>query len=298
MASEPAAPPGAPDAPEALVERFQAVSAELERIEDPLVRARASELVGLVIDLYGEGLRRIFATLEAAGESTEAVRESLAADGVVASLMLVHDLYPVELEQRVEEALDSVRPYMASHGGDVELLGVSEEGVATIRLAGSCDGCPASAATLELAIKQALDEHAPDLEGLVVEGGASAPAGPRPVRGANGSAGAGAEPAPSWFGVAGVAGLEEGSMRTLPLAGRELLFARVEGSLLAYLDECAGCGSELGGAALEAGVLRCSACGCRYSLPRAGRSLDGEGPQLAPVPLLVEDGAVKVALPG
>ena len=67
------------------------------------------------------------------------------------------------------EALDSVRPYMESHGGNVELLGI-EDGVARIRLEGSCEGCPASASTLELAIKQALDEAAPDLEGLLVEG--------------------------------------------------------------------------------------------------------------------------------
>ena len=58
------------------------------------------------------------------------------------------------------EALDSVRPYMESHGGNVELLGL-EDGVARIRLQGSCDGCPASSATLELAIKQALEEAAP-----------------------------------------------------------------------------------------------------------------------------------------
>ena len=100
-------------------------------------------------------------------------RERLADDGVVASLMLIHGLYPVALEERVAEALDSVRPYMESHGGDVELLGI-EDGVARIRLEGSCDGCPASSSTLELAIKQALDEAAPDLEGLVVEGAVGA----------------------------------------------------------------------------------------------------------------------------
>ena len=88
----------------------------------------------------------------------------------MASLMLIHDLYPVGLAERVDEALAAVRPYMESHGGDVELLGLAD-GVARIRLSGSCDGCPASASTLELAIKQALDEHAPDLEALEVEGG-------------------------------------------------------------------------------------------------------------------------------
>ena len=67
------------------------------------------------------------------------------------------------------EALASVRPYMESHGGDVELLGI-DAGVARLRLNGHCHGCPASLSTLELAIKDALDERAPDLLGVEVEG--------------------------------------------------------------------------------------------------------------------------------
>ena len=133
------------------------------------MRARTDELVAAVVGLYGEGLERIFATLAEAGQAGAELAARLADDGVVASLMLIHGLYPVALEQRVAEALASVRPYMESHGGDVELLGL-EDGIARVRLVGSCDGCPASASTLELAIKQALDEAAPDLEGLVVEG--------------------------------------------------------------------------------------------------------------------------------
>ncbi len=58
---------------------------------------------------------------------------------------------------------------MESHGGDVELLGV-EDGVARLRLAGSCHGCAASSSTLELAIKKALMETAPDLLDMDVEG--------------------------------------------------------------------------------------------------------------------------------
>ena len=165
MATEVSGPP-----PEALVERFQELNAGLEKISDPVVRQRAEEMIGVVLDLYGEGLRRIFDALSEAGDpATEELLNELSEDGVVASLMLIHDLYPVPLPERVEEALDSVRPYMDSHGGNVELLSVTD-GVARIKLGGSCDGCPASAATLELAIKQALDEHAPDLDGLEVEG--------------------------------------------------------------------------------------------------------------------------------
>ena len=67
---------------------------------------------------------------------------------------------------------------MESHGGNVELLSL-EDGVARISLRGSCSDCAASSVTLELAIKQALEEAAPDLEGLEVEGVAPPPTGPR-----------------------------------------------------------------------------------------------------------------------
>ena len=125
--------------------------------------AAGEELAGALMELYGEGLERI---MEAVDDETG---RRLAADGVIGSLLLMHGLYPVPLEDRVREALDSVRPYMESHGGNVELLEV-EEGVARIRLEGHCVGCAASTATLELGIRQALEASAPDLEGLEVEG--------------------------------------------------------------------------------------------------------------------------------
>ena len=69
----------------------------------------------------------------------------------------------------MQDALDTVRPYMESHGGNVELLSV-DDGVARIHLRGSCSDCSASSVTLELAVKRALEEAAPDLAGLEVEG--------------------------------------------------------------------------------------------------------------------------------
>ena len=94
----------------------------------------------------------------------------------MASLLLIHDLYPVPLEHRVLEALDTVGPTWSptaatsswSARGRRRPAGASQ---------GSCNGCAASRATLELAIKQALDEHAPDLAGLEVEGVADATPG-------------------------------------------------------------------------------------------------------------------------
>src|SRR5581483_2548327 len=132
-------------------------------------RVLVQELLSTVIAIYGDGLERIVAAIGRSREAGAAILDELAQDGAVASLLLIHDLYPVSLEERVIEALDTVRPYMESHGGNVVLLGV-EQGVARLALEGSCNGCAASRQTLELAIKQALEEHCPDLLGLEVAG--------------------------------------------------------------------------------------------------------------------------------
>ncbi|HEV7882457.1 MAG TPA: NifU family protein [Solirubrobacteraceae bacterium] len=156
-------------APEELVERVQELLGSLDEIADPVAQARVQELVGTVLELYGAGLERILGILQDAGDPALPIRDALLDDGIVASLLLIHGLYPIPLEERVMQALDSMRPFLASHGGNVELVSV-EEGVARLRLEGSCNGCPSSAATLENALKEAIEEAAPDLLGLEVEG--------------------------------------------------------------------------------------------------------------------------------
>jgi len=162
-----------------LIGRVEELTAELETIEDGPARRCAEELTSAVMEMYGAGLERIMEALEQAPE----VRDQVADDGVVASLLLIHDLYPVPLEERVHQALGRVRPYMESHGGDVELLGI-DDGVVRLRLQGSCSSCQASQATLELAVKQALEELAPDLEGMDVRAW-SRPSRPRPCPGSS-----------------------------------------------------------------------------------------------------------------
>ncbi len=237
-----------------------------------------------VVQMYGAGLERILDSLLEAGPEGERLAASLPDDPLVATLLLIHDLHPVPLEQRVQQALDSVRPYMESHGGNVELLSI-EHGVARIHLRGSCSDCSASSVTLELAIKQALEEAAPDLEGLEVEGVAPQ-ALPVVI----------SEPTRSWFDVESVASLTDGSLAAVSVAGSDLVVANVEGSLLAYRDRCASCGASLHDGLLLAGALSCPECARSFFLPSAGRSMDDDRIQLEPVPLLREDGRVKVAV--
>jgi Fe-S cluster biogenesis protein NfuA len=169
--------------PEQLLERVQQLSEQLEELPDPRTRELASELVSAVIAMYGDGLERILAAISEVGEPGTAIFDRLTEDGAVSSLLLIHDLYPVALHERVLEALDTVRPYMESHGGNVELVALTD-GVARLELQGSCNGCSASRATLEQAIEQALAEHAPDLAGLEVSGvvdATPAPGAPPPT---------------------------------------------------------------------------------------------------------------------
>jgi Fe-S cluster biogenesis protein NfuA/nitrite reductase/ring-hydroxylating ferredoxin subunit len=268
-----------------LVERVEDLQAQLESTGESSTRALAEELVTAVVQMYGAGLERMVASLMDAGAEGERIAASFADDDLVATLLLIHDLHPIPLEQRVLAALDSVRPYMESHGGNVELLSL-EDGIARIHLQGSCSDCSASSVTLELAIKRALEEAAPDLEGLEVEGIAAPDPPTLPV----------VMSAPLWLDVDAVASLADGSLAAVSVAGSDLVVANVDGSLLAYRDRCASCGAPLHGGLLMAGALSCPECARSFFLPAAGRSMDGDRMQLEPVPLLREDGRVKVAL--
>ena len=311
VAAEPstAREPPEGERPEELVARVQELQAALDGADGSAAARLAEELVAAVVQMYGSGLERILDALFAAGEQGERIAVSLTEDALVSTLLLIHDLHPVPLQERVQAALDSVRPYMESHGGNVELLGL-EQGVAKIHLQGSCSDCSASAVTLELAIKQALEDAAPDLEGLEVTGVAPQTMGgaglPMVTGSASGmelpivmsgpSSAAQAQPAPSWFAVQSIGQLDDGAVVPVAVAGSPLLIANVEGTVLAYRDVCAGCGGTIHDGQLESGTLTCRHCQRAFFLPRAGRSLDGDRIQLEPVPLLQEEGHVKVAL--
>jgi Fe-S cluster biogenesis protein NfuA len=129
----------------------------------PGVRERADELVRLLVELYGEGLLRITGLL-AAGEL-----ERLAADDLVASLLILHDLHPRPTLERVRGALEAVRPHLGSHAGGVELLGLGDDGVVRLRLKGACHGCPSSAVTVRHAIERAVLDVAPEVTGVRVD---------------------------------------------------------------------------------------------------------------------------------
>jgi len=67
-------------------------------------------------------------------------------------------------KEKVEDALKSVRPYLVADGGDVELVGINDEGIVEVRLTGACVGCPMSQMTLRAGIERALMRDVPEIK--------------------------------------------------------------------------------------------------------------------------------------
>ncbi|MET9294120.1 NifU family protein [Streptomyces sp. NPDC003077] len=148
---------------EARVERLVAQLAN-----PPRVGEKVEELVRLLMRLYGDGLARITALLP----PDDLVK--LAADDLVGSLLILHDLHPLGTEERVAQALDGIRPYLGARDGGVELVGVDGAGVVRLRLRGA-GGCPSSAGTAEQVIERAVQAVAPEITGVRVERAAPEP---------------------------------------------------------------------------------------------------------------------------
>ncbi|MFD6672909.1 NifU family protein [Rhodococcus zopfii] len=267
-------------------------------VAGPAARDRAEDLLREVLDLYGAGLARILDTIAAYPSAVDTV----AGDDLVASLLLVHGLHPHDVTTRVRAALDSVRPYLGSHGGDVELLGIRGS-VVRLRLLGNCRGCPSSAVTLELAVRDAVRAAAPEITDLDVETepddrGLIAPealfAHIEPV--GNGV----------WCAATEFERLAEGEVGGFTIDGVPVLACRLDGRYLAYRDRCPACGSSFAGAVLHrragdgagAAVLRCPECRAHFDVHRAGARLDdGTAEHLDPLPILVRDGTLSLAVP-
>ncbi len=136
------------------LQRLDVLLQEAERTADPAARARMREIVQAVLDLHGTGLQRILSHLGAKADG-DSILDACVQDEVVSGLLLLHGLHPLDLETRVGQALEEVRPFLSSHGGNVELLS-ARDGIVSLRLAGSCHGCPSSAVTMKQTIEQAI----------------------------------------------------------------------------------------------------------------------------------------------
>jgi Fe-S cluster biogenesis protein NfuA len=173
-------------------ERVEELLAELGSQAGPQVAATAEELVRGLVELYGAGLAEIVRIIGEDTEAGERLMGQLAADPLVESLLLLHDLHPLPVADRVRRAIEAVMPELGPHAGQAEFRGVDEAGVVHLSLERGGHGCGSSSGAVRAALEQAVAAAAPETAGVDIEVVTAAPElpllqisrGPTAVRGA------------------------------------------------------------------------------------------------------------------
>lgn len=271
---------------------------EVRTMVSPPAWERVDKLVRSIVELYGAGLEQIIKKLPADDSAAADLRARLLADPLVASLLVLHGLHPDSLETRVQRALERVRPYLGSHGGDVEVIGTdAESGVVRLRMKGSCDGCPSSILTVKLAVEGAIREAAPEVVAVEVEGLTDhSPGASHGAPQLNGTGEQGAM-APTWVAIDHLDGLASRGLAAAEAGGEHIVVCKVDERLYAYRNGCPSCGSAMDGGSLDGPQLACPRCQQHYDVRLAGRAIERRDLHLDPLPLLEDNGHVKVAVP-
>lgn len=266
-------------------ERIQRLLEKIESLPYPAAKDLINECMEAVLAFYGAGLNRILQVVSEDGAEGRKVYRDLIHDDVIKGLLLIHDLHPLDLEARLREALDKVRPYLKSHGGNVELISLKND-IAKLRLQGTCESCASSSVTLELAIRHAIEQACPDLVHFEVEGVTSEKAVDSLIR---------RPTVTDWTEIKSAHQLEEGAWMPVRLGDVRLVVCKINGTHYAYRNRCPACNMPLDTGSFEGGFLSCS-LNHRYDVVRAGHCQEIPTAHLDPLPLLVQDSVVKVAL--
>ena len=150
------------------MQRVEELVQEIETWADPNIRAKTTEIIQALMSFHGAGIDRMMELTANAGAPGYAIFDEFVEDDLVGNMLLLYGLHPLDIETRIKNALEKVRPSLNLHEGNVELLSV-DNGVVNLRLQGNCDGCPSSALTLKHTIEEAILQAAPDVVSIEVE---------------------------------------------------------------------------------------------------------------------------------
>jgi nitrite reductase/ring-hydroxylating ferredoxin subunit/Fe-S cluster biogenesis protein NfuA len=238
--------------------------------------------------LHKEAFARLIRRLKAEPAAAAALREAVQ-DEIVYGVLRHHELLRPSLHERVEAALDSVRPMLASHGGDVQLVALEPPRV-SVRLVGSCDGCSSASLTLAAGVEAAIKQHCPEIEHVDRASGLSAqPAGVSFI-----SPFAHPEQA-GWLRVCTLEQIPDGDVWPAEIEGRSLLLSRSGAQVSCFDNACAHLGMPLDQGSVQQGVLTCPHHGFRFLL-ESGECLTVPEVQLVTHAVRVTHGVVEVRL--
>ena len=271
-----------------LAKRVDDAVAALDEL-DPAARAVAEELQASIEAIHKAGLVSIVRRLRADDATREALFE-LVDDPVVHLLLTLHGIVRPDPVTHANQVLESVRPQLHSHGGDVSLVRV-EDGTAFVRLEGACNGCSMSSVTLRNLVEEALVQEVPAVTAVEVVTDQPSPTlisvdSLFPGRGPG---------ADGWVRVGPAADVAVDDISTATLDGTDVLIVNVGQRLSAYRNECAHEALPLTDAVLDVsnGTLTCPWHGFCYDAS-SGECLSAPGAQLEQLPLRIDDGDVWV----
>lgn len=278
-------PTTTPEPIDALAERVDAAANAVRALEEP-VRAKALELQQAVEAFHKAALTTIVRRLRADPRGKELLFE-LVDDPLIYALFSMHGIVRADITTRVRRTLESVRPYMQSHGGDVELAEVRGDTV-FVRLHGACNGCSMSAVTLREGVEEAIKTSIPEIRAVEVLPNDPGPALILPDAIGTGTNGLG------WVQGPALDALPPGTMQRVDTPDTSILIVNVDNHLMAFRNACAHQGLPLDGGLLEAdGSLTCPWHGFCYDTT-SGECLTAPQAQLEQFPLRIADGYVWV----
>ncbi|WP_203530608.1 NifU family protein [Thermaerobacter sp. PB12/4term] len=240
-------------------------------------RQKAMELKEAIEAFHRHALRRLVRVLRA----TEAGKELLfrvVEDPAIYALFHLHGIVRPDLTARVAAALEEVRPYMRSHGGDVDLVKV-EGDVVYVRLHGACAGCSLSARTLRDGVEEVVKARVPEVREIVVVGA-------EPVAGFVGPQ-SGVLEEKGWVEGPPVTNLAEGKPVRFRAGEHDVLLVRLGSRVMAFRNQCPHMGMPLEEGTVDGTVITCPWHGFRFDLT-TGECLTAPHVQLEPFPVRVE----------
>lgn len=271
--------------------------ADIERLEqiiagwDAQQQGVVSALRHALDELNKEAFRRLIRTIKTEPVAIPVMRQAVA-DEIVYSVLRHHGLVKPALQERLEIALASVRPSLAGHGGDVELIAVEPPDSVTIRLLGACDGCPASALTLSQGIEKAIKQYCPEIthikKATTMNAGATSTAG-------NFVSPFARNDDPGWQYTAELSDIPEDDILLREMDGHSLLLSRSGERVSCFENACAHLGLGLEQGEVRDGTIICPHHGFQYSLT-SGECYTAPAVQLLAYPVRVRGTRVDVRL--
>lgn len=272
------------------IERFDEIFAGWDDNQQGAVNAYRSSIDAL----HSEALRRLIRALSESPEALAVLKSSLSDELVYAVFRHLGVVKP-SLQERIEGALETVRPMLASHGGGVDLIAVTPPDTVEVRFLGACDGCPASMLTFVAGVKKAIEDACPEITNIVQAKGLGGGASGRDDKSVQFVSPFALGHDADWQFAARLDEVPDGNVLKLHLSGEDVLLSRNGDVVSCFQNACAHLGMPLDDGPVDAGIVTCPHHGFRYDL-RSGECLTAPEVQLQAHAVRVIGGKVEVRL--